>query len=122
MVGGVAINLHGYQRSTGDIDDIWVEDTAENRQRLRVAFKQYGMGDFEQLLSMQFIAGYTYFHLNNGLRLDLMPTTMKGLENYSFDECYKVASIAEIGDVSVPFLHINLLIPIKKQLIVPKIN
>jgi hypothetical protein len=41
MVGGYAANLHGYQRYTGDIN-IWIEDTAVNRQRLRQAFKDCG--------------------------------------------------------------------------------
>jgi len=30
MIGGFAINLHRYNRSTKDID-IWIEDTLENR-------------------------------------------------------------------------------------------
>ena len=38
MIGGFAINLHGYNRSTKDID-IWIEDTLENRKRLRKALK-----------------------------------------------------------------------------------
>ena len=39
---------------------------------------------------------------------------MKGLEGYSFDECLQVATIAEIENVKVPFLHINQLIANKK--------
>ncbi|HET8828546.1 MAG TPA: hypothetical protein VFM79_04360, partial [Pelobium sp.] len=46
------------------------------------------------------------------VRLDVM-TSVKGLEKYSFDDAYKVASIADIMDVSVPFLHINQLIEAK---------
>jgi hypothetical protein len=30
MIGGVATNLHGYQRTTEDID-IWIEDSESNR-------------------------------------------------------------------------------------------
>jgi len=40
---------------------------------------------------------------------------MKGLDDYSFDECYNIAAIAEIDDVQVPFLHINHLIQNKKE-------
>ena len=39
---------------------------------------------------------------------------MKGLENYSFDECLTLASIASIENIQVPFLHINQLIANKK--------
>lgn len=39
MIGGFAINLHGYSRTTKDID-IWIEDTLENRKKLRQALKE----------------------------------------------------------------------------------
>lgn len=112
MIGGFATNLHGYQRFTGDMD-IWIEDTKENRKKLRKAFAEYGLGDIELLERMKFVTGWTDFYLNNGLRLDVI-TDMKGLEDYSFDECYNLASIAEIENVEVPFLHINHLIQNKK--------
>lgn len=40
---------------------------------------------------------------------------MKGLEEYSFDDCYRVAAIAEIEDVQILFLHINHLILNKRK-------
>ena len=45
---------------------------------------------------------------------------MKGLEQYSFDDCLQQASIADIENVSVPFLHINHLILNKKAVNRPK--
>lgn len=118
MVGGYAINLHGYQRFTGDLD-IWLEDTIENRRALRKAFSKCNMGDYPMIDHMQFVPGWTEFHLNNGLRLDIL-VNMKGLEGYTFDECLQLASIADIDDVSVPFLHINQLIENKKVVNRPK--
>lgn len=38
MIGGVATNLHGFQRMTDDID-IWIKDTPENRSSFRKAIK-----------------------------------------------------------------------------------
>lgn len=118
MVGGYATNLHGYQRFTGDLD-IWLKDTLENRQLLRKAFKDCEMGDYPMIEYMQFIPGWTDFHLNNGLRLDIL-IEMKGLEGYSFDECLEMASVADIENVNVPFLHINQLIENKKIVNRPK--
>lgn len=118
MVDGVATNLHGYNRTTDDID-VWIHDSLENRKKLRKALKDYGMGDFEPLERIQFIPGWTYFHLNNGLRMDIM-VSMKGLEENSFEECYKLASVAIIFDVEVPFLHINHLLANKKAVNRPK--
>ncbi len=38
LVGGFPVILHGYSRTTGDMD-IWVERTVENYQKLKRAFK-----------------------------------------------------------------------------------
>jgi predicted nucleotidyltransferase len=112
MIGGVATNLHGYHRTTNDID-LWIEDSLLNRQQLRLAFKEYGMGDFPSLETMQFVAGWTTFRLDSSLEVDIM-TSVKGLEDYTFDDAYQLASIADIFDLKIPFLHINQLIVSKK--------
>jgi len=118
LIGGYAINLHGYQRFTGDLD-IWIKDTPENRQALRKAFATCEMGDYPMIERMQFIPGWTEFKLNNSLVLDIL-TEMKGLENYSFEECLQMASIADIEGVPIPFLHLNQLIANKKAVDRPK--
>ena len=118
MVGGYATNIHGYQRYTGDMD-IWIDDSQVNRLNLRVAFREAGMGDYFMMERMQFIPGWTDFSLNNGLKLDIM-VDMKGLEAFSFDECYQLATIADIENIPVPFLHINQLIANKKAVNRPK--
>jgi len=117
-VDGYAINFHGYQRFTGDMD-IWIEDTGINRQNLRAGFIECEMGDYFMLDRMQFVPGWTDFQLINGLRLDIM-IDMKGLEGFSFSECLEMAAIAEIDEVQVPFLHINQLIANKKAVNRPK--
>lgn len=42
LVGGYAVILHGYSRTTGDLD-IWVRRTKENYECLLSAFKEFGM-------------------------------------------------------------------------------
>jgi hypothetical protein len=118
MIGGYAMNLHGYQRFTGDLD-IWLKDTSENRRRLRQTFISCEMGDYPMIETMEFAPGWTEFHLNNGFVVDIL-TNMKGLEDYTFDECLQMASIADIEGVSIPFLHINQLIENKKVVNRPK--
>ena len=113
LIGGYALNLHGFHRFTGDLD-IWIDDTPENRRKLRAVFNALEMGDHPQFETMQFVPGWSEFYLNNGFQLDIL-TEMKGLEEYSFDECLQMASIADIDDVNVPFLHINQLIQNKKS-------
>lgn len=77
MIGGVATNLHGFQRTTDDID-VWIKDTPVNRANLRKALKKYSQVDYYMLETTQIIPGWTNFSLNNGFRLDLM-IDVKGL-------------------------------------------
>jgi hypothetical protein len=46
LVGGYSVILHGYARTTGDMD-IWVERTKENYQCIKKAFNRFGMPVFD---------------------------------------------------------------------------
>lgn len=112
MVGGFAVNMHGFIRATDDTD-MWLKDDKVNRKNLREAFAELSYGDYPSLETTQFAAGWTQFYIAGGILLNIM-TTMKGLENLSFDDCYKMASVAQLMDVKVPFLHLNHLLANKK--------
>jgi len=118
MVGGFATTLHGFNRNTADID-IWIKDTRENRIRLRKVLNELEIGDFERIETTQFIPGFTSITLNSGFELDIM-TSLTGLEQVRFDECFKIAPIAIIENVPVRFLHINQLIENKRSTGRPK--
>jgi len=117
MVGGFAVNMHGYSRATNDID-VWLKDEINNRRNLGRAMKQFGYGD---LLwdEIQFVPGWTEFYVGPGIMLDIM-TTMKGIEDISFEQALEQATIATIKNIQVPFLHINQLISNKKAVNRPK--
>ena len=117
MVGGLATRFHGYNRATDDLD-MWIGDTLENRQHLRKAFIELEYGDYKSIETMQFVPGWTSFYAA-GLVLDIV-TEMKGLENLTFDDCYREALIEDIDGVKIPFLHINHLIANKKVVNQPK--
>jgi len=117
-IGGFAVNIYGYGRNTGDID-IFIEDSIENRINLQKALKQSGIGDFENIKTMQFVPGWTDITLNFNLRLDIM-TSVKGLENTDFQELLKKAYIAEISGIPVYFLDYESLIKAKKATNRPK--
>lgn len=118
MVGGFANIIHGNNRLTHDMD-MWIEDTLHNRNNLIKAFKQSNIGDYPMLATIQIIPGWTDFRLPNGMRLDLL-IEMKGIEDYTFDECLELATKAKINELIVPFLHINHLIANKKAINRPK--
>ena len=117
-IGGFAVNIYGYGRNTGDID-IFIEDSIENRENLRLALKQSGIGDFENMSTIQFIPGWTDISLNFNLRLDIM-TSVKGLENITFEQLLEKAYIAEINDIPVYFIDYENLNIAKKAANRPK--
>ncbi|WKL48202.1 nucleotidyltransferase [Flavobacterium pectinovorum] len=117
-IGGFAVNIYGYNRSTGDVD-IYLDDTIENRVNLRKALKSINLGDFETIETMQFIPGWTDFTLSYGLRLDIM-TTVKGLEDKSFSSLLDDATIVMIGETPVYFIDYDNLIIAKKAANRPK--
>ncbi|MEO7046159.1 MAG: hypothetical protein ABI091_12690 [Ferruginibacter sp.] len=117
MIGGFAVNMHGFSRTTKDID-IWIKDDLDNRRKLGKAMAIFG---YESLSweEFQFVPGWADFYIGNGMLLDIL-INMKGLEGYSFDECYELSKTAEIETIKVPFLHINHLIANKKAVNRPK--
>ncbi len=117
-IGGLAVNIYGYGRNTGDID-IYIEDTTENRTNLRSALRSMGLGDYENIQTMQFVPGWTDIPLNFGFRLDLM-TSVKGLENKSFSELLNNATIVDIENTKVYFIDYDNLILSKKAANRPK--
>ena len=66
MIGGFAVNLHGFSRTTGDLD-IWLKDEPENRKNLGKTPTQFGYAElsFEDL---KFVPGWTDFYIGNGIR------------------------------------------------------
>jgi hypothetical protein len=114
LVGGLAVNYHGYSRSTGDID-LWIEDSADNRQRLVNAMTEYGIEGAEMFLDHPLVAGYAEVLLNNGVYLDLM-SNMIALKQDQFHECFKLSEKYKLSkDTSVSVLHINKLIEEKSK-------
>src|SRR5882757_8329870 len=80
LVGGFAVILHGYSRTTGDMD-IWVERTPENYLRIKKAFLQFGMPVFD-MTENNFLSHPNWDVFTFGIppvAIDLM-VKVKGLE------------------------------------------
>ncbi|MCW3124699.1 MAG: hypothetical protein JWO03_357 [Bacteroidetes bacterium] len=117
-VGGFAVNFYGYSRNTGDID-ILIEDSSDNRKKLRKALKDIGLGDFPQIETTQLIPGWTDFSIGPGLRLDVM-TSIKGLEKDDFKDLYDSSELTSIKNTPVRFIDYKNLILNKKATDRPK--
>ena len=104
MVGGGAVNFHGYQRHSADVD-FWIETTEDNFKKLVAVFNEMGyeISDFpekvkkeEQNISIKF----------SPLDLNLELIT-KFSVNKTFDQAFEDSEIVEINDKK--FLRWNVL-------------
>jgi hypothetical protein len=118
LVGGFATNLHGYQRTTGDVD-LWLEDNAANRLALRASLNEAGLGDLSEIETVPFIAGYTTILLDSGISLDLM-ATIKGFGSEDFERCYSAADVRGIHGTELRFINIAHLLQAKRASARPK--
>lgn len=111
LVGGFSVILHGYSRTTGDID-IWVERTQANYQKIRLAFVQFGMPVFD-MTEENFLRhkNWDVFTFGNPpSAIDLM-VAVKGLD---FVESYKKSVLFQDDNLSIRTIHKDDLITAKK--------
>lgn len=111
LVGGYSVILHGYSRTTGDMD-IWVERTAENYKNIKIAFLHFGMPVFDMtedaFLNNTDLDVFTFGKPPSSI--DIM-VTVKGL---NFADCYKNAVYFEEDGLLIRTIYINDLINAKK--------
>lgn len=112
MVGGFAVNFHGFSRTTGDLD-MWIEDSPENRESLAKAFSEMFEEDYSSFKTLEFIPGWSSFRFESGFEIDIM-TDLKGLGKERFNSCFEIAPVSDILGVPVRFLHYNHLIQSKE--------
>ncbi|WP_394994621.1 DUF6036 family nucleotidyltransferase [Emticicia sp.] len=114
LVGGYSVILHGYSRTTGDMD-IWVDKTKENYDALKKAFYIFGMPVFDMTVS-NFLDNPSLDVFTFGrppVAIDII-TTIKGLQ---FQDTYAHALDYQIDDdttLSVKLIHLKDLITTKQ--------
>lgn len=104
FVGGAAVNFHGYQRHSADVD-IWIETTDENFKKLVLVFNQMGyqIDDFPSDVKNKFQNISVKF---SPIDLDLELITNFNV-NKTFDQAYSQSEIVIVNDNE--FLRWNVL-------------
>lgn len=119
LVGGMAVNYHGFSRSTGDID-IWLDDSEQNRDRFVKALSRYGVTGSDVFMSAPFVAGYTEVMLDNGIHIDLM-SDLQFFKKENFNDCFQKAEAFFLTEnLEMKVLHLNTLIEEKERSSRPK--
>jgi predicted nucleotidyltransferase len=110
LVGGYAVILRGYSRSTGDMD-IWVNRTDENYQKLLTAAVQFGLPAQALARDKFFSDEFDVFSFGRPpFAIEIM-TAVKGL---AFDHTFRQAVMEHVDGIDVRVIHLNQLIEAKK--------
>jgi hypothetical protein len=111
LVGGYAVILHGYRRTTGDLD-IWVNKTKENYLRLIKVYREFGLHE-DDMTEDNFLYNNKFDVFSYGIPpvcIEIL-TELKGCD---FDEAYALSLNYNDEDLLIRFLHLNTLKASKK--------
>ncbi len=111
LVGGYAVILYGYARTTGDMD-IWIDNSAANYDRVTHAFQSFGMPVFDMTLE-NFMASDKFEVFRFGRKPVAIDVMIK-MADFTFNECYDRAEFFEDHGLHIPVVHVQDLIAAKK--------
>jgi len=100
LVGGYAVGVHGYPRTTGDLD-IWVASSLANADKLTRVLLDFGF-------SAETVNTGMFTKPNQVIRMGVPPvaidviTSATGVE---FDACYPRRQIQTIDGIDVAIIH-----------------
>jgi hypothetical protein len=107
LVGGYAVILRGYSRSTGDMD-IWVNKTQDNYNLLTKAIKEFGLPKAAVPEQQFFSNEYDVFSFGRPPYAIEILTAVKGIS--SFEEAYKLSTNETVDDLNVRVIDLKYLI------------
>lgn len=108
VVGGYAVNYHGYRRTTGDID-LWIKpENEENKDRILLCLSNLGVSNeiISQLKRLDFTRPVVFVDGVEPYKIDFM-THVSGVK---FEEAWSEKVISELDGIPIPFIQLNHLI------------
>jgi predicted nucleotidyltransferase len=108
VVGGYAVNFHGYRRTTGDID-LWIKpDNTLNKVSILYCLRNLEVeeGILNQLNDLDFSKPIVFIDGEEPFKIDFM-TFVSGV---NFSEAWQQRDIAILDGISIPFIHLNHLV------------
>jgi hypothetical protein len=111
LVGGYSVILHGYSRTTGDID-IWVERTHENYIQIRKSFIEFGMPVFDMTEEnfLHHTAWDVFTFGNPPVAIDVMVK----IEGVDFTSAFERSVVFIDDQLEIRTIHKNDMIALKK--------
>lgn len=102
VIGGYAVGIHGYPRSTGDLD-IWISREPANAEAMAAALREFGFADEE-------LSADLFMEPEKVIRLGVPPvrievhTSISGVE---FADCYAARATVSLGDLRLPLIGLD---------------
>ncbi len=112
LIGGLAVNIHGFKRSTGTMD-VFVNITKENHEKLKRVHVDFRMpmGKMISFENFQNSKDYDVFRFGGGIyHIDVL-TVCKGLD---FEETYRASIESVFEGIKIRVVHLNQLIQAKE--------
>ncbi len=110
VIGGFAVSIHGYPRTTKDLD-VCINKTEENANRIIKILNDFGFGSLnfkiEDFLKDNIIAQLGYAPV----RIDIL----NDLNGIDFNEAYKNKRVVNMNGIPVSFIGFNELILNKER-------
>jgi hypothetical protein len=98
VVGGFAVNFHGYNRSTGDLD-LWVSNSETNLDRLSKAFNYLGF-EFTEDAKSELRENHIISFSEENAMVELM-TRMNISQQISFEEALAKAERRVVQEIEI---------------------
>ena len=107
IVGGYAVNYHGYRRTTGDID-LWIQPNNDNKTKIIAALAELGIEKeiLQQLGEFDFTEHLVFSDGEEPFKIDFI-TRLSGVE---FEAAWLQKIDTHIDNIPVAFIHLNDLI------------
>jgi len=103
LVGGYAVNFHGYHRHTEDID-VWIAIDPENLKKVSQALQSFGGFSPSQVAPEAFARpGHVFMFGREPVRIDILT----GPSGVDFDRCWQRRGQFDLDGVTVSIISLD---------------
>lgn len=104
VVGGFAVNFHGYNRTTGDLD-LWVTNDGENLKQLGQAFESRGY-EFPSEAAVELKNDRMLSLSEEGFTIEVM-TRLNISTEVAFEEAFSKSDLRVVEGIQIPVISLQ---------------
>jgi hypothetical protein len=100
LIGGYAVNAHGYVRNTADMD-VWIASDPDNEHNVVQALREFGFPNLSDSILQEPDAM---------LRMGVIPLrieVLKRISGVNFEDCWPRRVTLQDGDLTIPMIGLE---------------